>query len=110
MAHDALGAHARDELGITEETSARPLQAAMFSATSFALGAGIPLLIAVFVPLSVIVPTVMATSLLLLFFLGGFAARAGGASVIVGSARVVFWGLIAMTVTAGVGYFFGAAV
>ena len=110
MAHDALGAHARDELGITEETSARPLQAAMFSAASFALGAGIPLIIAAFVPLAVVVPSVMVTSLLLLFILGGFAARAGGASIIVGSARVVFWGLIAMVVTAAVGYFFGAAV
>lgn len=110
MAHDALGAHARDELGITEGTSARPLQAALFSALSFALGAGIPLLVAAFVPHSVIVPTVMVTSLVLLFVLGGFAARAGGASVVVGSARVVFWGLIAMTVTAAVGYFFGASV
>ena len=110
MAHDALGAHARDELGITEETQARPLQAAMFSAASFALGAGIPLLVAAFVALSAIVPTVMVTSLVLLFVLGAFAARAGGASVLVGTARVVFWGLIAMSVTAGVGYLFGAAV
>ena len=110
MAHDALGAHARDELGITEETQARPLQAAIFSAASFALGAGIPLVIAAFVPLGWIVPTVMATSLLLLFFLGAFAARAGGASVVVGTARVVFWGLIAMSVTAAVGYLFGPAV
>jgi VIT1/CCC1 family predicted Fe2+/Mn2+ transporter len=110
MAHDALGAHARDELGITEGTQARPLQAAFFSAASFALGAGIPLLTAAFVSLNMIVPTVMITSLLLLFFLGGFAARAGGASVVVGTARVVFWGLIAMSVTAGVGYLFGTTV
>ena len=110
MAHDALGAHARDELGITEESAARPLQAAMFSAASFALGAGIPLVVAAFVPHSYIVPTVMITSLALLFVLGALAARAGGASVLVGTSRVVFWGLIAMTVTAVVGYFFGAAV
>lgn len=110
MAHDALGAHARDELGITEGTTARPLQAAIFSAASFALGAGIPLLVAAVAPMTVIVPIVMVASLLLLCFLGGLAARAGGASILVGSARVVFWGLIAMAVTAFVGYLFGTAV
>jgi VIT1/CCC1 family predicted Fe2+/Mn2+ transporter len=110
MAHDALGAHARDELGITEETAARPLQAAVFSAVSFALGAGIPLVTAVIVPLTVMVPVVMGMSLLLLFFLGGLAARAGGASMIVGGVRVTFWGLIAMALTTGVGYVFGTTV
>ena len=110
MAHDALGAHARDELGITSQTSARPLQAAMFSAVSFALGAGIPLIAAAVVPYSLTVPVVMVVSLVLLSFLGGLAARAGGASIIVGAVRVTFWGLIAMTVTSAVGYFFGAVV
>lgn len=107
MAHDALGAHARDELGITMETSARPLQAALFSAVSFALGAGIPLGAAALIPFSMTVPVVMALSLLLLAVLGGLAARAGGASIVVGSVRVTFWGLIAMTVTLAVGYYFG---
>jgi VIT1/CCC1 family predicted Fe2+/Mn2+ transporter len=110
MQHDALGAHARDELGITTETSAQPLQAAGFSAVSFALGAGIPLAAAAIVPYSMTVPMVMALSLILLAFLGGLAARAGGASIIVGSARVTFWGLIAMLVTSGVGYVFGPSV
>ena len=108
MAHDALGAHARDELGITVETSARPLQAAVFSAVSFALGAGIPLAAAALVPYTVTVPVVMVLSLLLLTALGGLAARAGGASMLVGAARVTFWGFIAMAVTTAVGYLFGA--
>ncbi len=107
MAHDALGAHARDELGITTETSARPLQAAVFSAVSFALGAGIPLGAAAVVPYSMTVPAVMALSLILLAVLGALAARAGGASISVGAARVTFWGMIAMTVTLAVGYYFG---
>jgi VIT1/CCC1 family predicted Fe2+/Mn2+ transporter len=107
MAHDALGAHARDELGITSETSARPLQAAIFSAVSFGLGAGIPLIAAAVVPYTIIVPIVMGLSLLLLAFLGGLAARAGGASILVGSVRVTFWGLIAMLITSAVGYLFG---
>jgi vacuolar iron transporter family protein len=110
MAHDALGAHARDELGITEGTAARPLQAAGFSAVSFALGAGIPLATAAVVPFTSVVPIVMVMSLVLLFVLGGLAARAGGASTLVGAVRVTFWGLIAMAVTAGVGYLFGATV
>ncbi len=109
MEHDALGAHARDELGITIEGSARPMQAALFSAVSFALGAGIPLAAAAVGPFRLIVPIVMVLSLVLLAFLGGLAARAGGASVLVGSARVTFWGLMAMTVTSLVGYFFAAA-
>src|SRR5215210_6001425 len=108
MEHDALGAHARDELGITEQGSAQPLQAAIFSAVSFALGAGIPLIAAAVGPFRLIVPIVMVLSLVLLAVLGGLAARAGGASIIVGSARVTFWGLIAMTVTSLVGYLFGA--
>jgi Uncharacterized membrane protein len=107
MAHDALGAHARDELGITSETSARPLQAAIFSAVSFALGAGTPLIAAAVVPYTMTVPVVMGLSLVLLAFLGGLAARAGGASILVGSVRVTFWGFIAMIVTSAVGYLFG---
>ncbi|MEO8650114.1 MAG: VIT family protein [Acidobacteriota bacterium] len=110
MEHDALAAHARDELGITAEGTARPLQAAGFSAVSFALGAGIPLIAAAVVPYTMTVPTVMGLSLLLLIFLGGLAARAGGASILVGSVRVAFWGLIAMIVTLVVGYLFGAIV
>ena len=110
MEHDALGAHARDELGITVETAAQPLQAAGFSAVSFALGAGIPLAAAVIVPYTMTIPVVMGLSLILLAFLGGLAARAGGASILVGAARVTFWGLIAMAVTSGVGYLFGASV
>jgi VIT1/CCC1 family predicted Fe2+/Mn2+ transporter len=92
MAHDALGAHARDELGITIETAARPLQAALFSAVSFALGAGIPLAAAAVVPYTMTVPIVMGVSLWLLAVLGGLAARAGGASIYVGVIRVTFWG------------------
>jgi vacuolar iron transporter family protein len=110
MAHDALGAHARDELGITEEGTARPFQAAVFSAVSFAIGAGLPLLTVALVPLTVAVPVVMGMSLLFLFALGIVAARAGGANVWIGAARVTFWGLIAMALTAGVGYIFGATV
>ena len=106
MAHDALGAHARDELGITEQTSARPLQAAGFSAASFAIGAGVPLAAAAMVPFNIVVPVVMAMTLLLLLFLGGLAARAGGASIVTGAIRVGFWGLLAMVVTTAVGYFF----
>lgn len=110
MEHDALGAHARDELGMTPGTAARPLQAAGFSAVSFALGAGIPLGIAAVVPYSLIVVVVIGFSLALLAVLGGVAARAGGASILVGAVRVTFWGLIAMLVTSIVGYLFGAAV
>jgi VIT1/CCC1 family predicted Fe2+/Mn2+ transporter len=110
MAHDALGAHARDELGITEGTTARPLQAAVFSAVSFAIGAGIPLLTTAIVPYTSVVLVVMVMSLLLLFGLGALAARAGGASIIVGASRVTFWGLIAMGLTTAVGYLFGASV
>jgi len=106
MSHDALAAHARDELGITTEGSARPLQAAAFSAASFAIGAGLPLVAAALAPYSMMLPIVMLISLVLLAVLGGLAARAGGASILVGSARVTFWGLIAMSVTTAVGYFF----
>jgi vacuolar iron transporter family protein len=107
MAHDALGAHARDELGISEALRARPIQAALASAGSFAVGAALPLLVTVMAPAAVLIPLVAGTSLLFLALLGGLAARAGGAGVIVGAMRVTFWGALAMVVTAGVGALFG---
>ena len=107
MAHDALGAHARDELGITETLSARPLQAALTSALSFAVGAAMPLLAAAAVPAATFIPTVSATSLAFLAILGGVAARVGGASVATGAMRVTFWGALAMVMTAAVGALFG---
>jgi VIT1/CCC1 family predicted Fe2+/Mn2+ transporter len=110
MAHDALGAHARDELGITETLSARPIQAALTSAASFAVGAAMPLLVAALAPQSDLIPLVSGTSLVFLALLGGLAARAGGAGVIVGAIRVTFWGALAMGVTAGVGALFRTLV
>ncbi|HZP86423.1 MAG TPA: VIT family protein [Burkholderiales bacterium] len=107
MAHDALGAHARDELGISETLSARPLQAAIASAVSFAVGAAMPLLVAAFVPLSSLIPSIAASSLVFLAALGGLAARAGGAPLMKGALRVTFWGALAMALTAGVGTLFG---
>jgi vacuolar iron transporter family protein len=106
MAHDALGAHARDELGISETLRARPIQAALASAGSFAVGAAMPLLVTAMVPAGLI-PLVSGTSLLFLALLGGLAARAGGAGVMVGAIRVTFWGALAMGLTAGVGALFG---
>jgi VIT1/CCC1 family predicted Fe2+/Mn2+ transporter len=107
MAHDALGAHARDELGISEALSARPIQAALASAGSFAVGAAMPLLVTAIAPESALIPLVSGTSLVFLTLLGGLAARAGGAGVTVGAIRVTFWGALAMAVTAGVGALFG---
>jgi VIT1/CCC1 family predicted Fe2+/Mn2+ transporter len=107
MAHDALGAHARDELGISETLSARPLQAALASAASFAAGAALPLLVTALVPSAGLIAAVCATSLAFLALLGGLAARAGGAGVAVGAMRVTFWGALAMGLTAGVGALFG---
>ena len=107
MAHDALGAHARDELGITETLSARPLQAALTSALSFAVGAAMPLVAAAVVPAATFIPIVSATSLVFLAILGGVAARVGGASVATGAMRVTFWGALAMAMTAAVGALFG---
>lgn len=107
MAHDALGAHARDELGISETFSARPIQAALTSAASFAVGAAMPLLAVAQVSASSLIPVVSVTSLVFLAILGGLAARAGGASVTVGATRVTFWGALAMALTAGVGALFG---
>lgn len=110
MAHDALGAHARDELGISEEMKARPVQAAVFSAISFAIGAALPLLIALLVTAAMLVPVVGVGSLVFLAVLGAIAARAGGANPWIGAARVTFWGAIAMAATALVGSLFGTTV
>jgi len=110
MAHDALGAHARDELGISESQRANPLQAAFTSAVAFLSGAALPLLSVVLVPVNTIVFVVPVTSLAFLAMLGGLAARTGGAPAIVGSLRVTFWGALAMGITYGVGRLFGAVV
>lgn len=107
MAKDALTAHARDELGLTEELAARPLQAAFASAATFAAGAAVPILAIVVAGPSVLI--VSAASLVCLVALGAIAARAGGAPALVGAARVGFWGALAMAVTAGVGRLFGVA-
>jgi VIT1/CCC1 family predicted Fe2+/Mn2+ transporter len=107
MAHDALGAHARDELGISPALTARPLQAAWASAASFAVGAAMPLVVTTIAPGSVLIPLVAGTSLLFLALLGALAAHAGGASLKLGAIRVTFWGALAMAATAGVGALFG---
>ena len=107
MDHDALGAHARDELGISETFRARPIQAALASAGSFAVGAALPLLVTVMAPAAGLIPIVSGTSLVFLALLGGLAARAGGAGVTMGAIRVTFWGALAMAVTAGIGSLFG---
>ncbi len=109
MAHDALGAHARDELGISPSFKARPIQAAMASAGSFAIGALMPLLVAALTPAAALIPLVSGTSLLFLALLGALAAHTGGAGVMVGAIRVTFWGALAMAITAGVGALFGTA-
>ena len=107
MAHDALGAHAHDELGISKAVAARPVQAALASAGSFATGAAMPLLVTAFAPENTLIPLVAGTSLAFLGLLGGLAAHTGGAGVTVGAMRVTFWGALAMAVTAGVGALFG---
>lgn len=107
---DALGAHARDELGITEMLRARPIQAALVSAISFAVGASVPIAAAWLAPSAWVAEATSATALVTLVILGGTAAYAGGASIAKGAMRVVFWGALAMAVTAGVGRLFGAAV
>jgi VIT1/CCC1 family predicted Fe2+/Mn2+ transporter len=108
--HDALGAHARDELGINSITAARPVQAALASAATFAVGAALPLLAVVISPDAAMIWTVSGTSLLFLAGLGALAARTGGAPVMKAAARVLFWGAIAMAITAAVGALFGAVV
>jgi vacuolar iron transporter family protein len=110
MAHDAIGAHARDELGISKTLSARPFQAAVASAASFAVGAGMPLLVTALAPKSSLIILVPGTSLLFLALLGALAAGAGGAGLTVGAIRVTFWGALAMGLTAGVGALFGTVV
>jgi len=109
MAHDALDAHMRDELGITTALKARPLQAALASAVTFAIGAALPLLAVLLVPQTWLIASVAVFSLIVLALLGGVAARAGGASVIAGALRVLVWGAAAMAITAGVGGLFGIA-
>jgi vacuolar iron transporter family protein len=109
MAHDAIGAHARDELGISENFTARPIQAALASAASFAVGAAMPLLTAALASETALIPVVSGTSLLFLALLGGLAARVGGARVTVGAMRVTLWGALAMGLTAAVGALFGTA-
>jgi len=110
MAHDALGAHARDELGISEVVTAKPIQAALASAASFAVGAAMPLVTTWRAPVGRVIPLVIAGSLLFLALLGGLAARTGGAPIIRGAIRVTFWGALAMAITAGVGRLFGTVV
>jgi VIT1/CCC1 family predicted Fe2+/Mn2+ transporter len=110
MAHDALGAHARDELGITETSAARPLQAAGFSAVSFAAGAGVPLAAAALTPQATMIAVVVMVCLVLLFILGAIAARAGGANIWIAAARVLFWGAFAMAATWAIGYAVGTSV
>ena len=110
MAHDALGAHARDELGISEALGARPIQAALASAASFAVGAAMPLLVTALVPEPRLIVFVPGASLMFLALLGALAAGAGGAGVMVGAIRVTFWGALAMGLTAGVGALFGTVV
>lgn len=110
MAKDALGAHARDELGISDTLSARPVQAALASAGTFAIGAAMPLLLVLLVPTSTLVWTVSGSSLFFLALLGSLAAHAGGSSVWRSTARVTFWGALAMALTAGVGAWFGATL
>jgi VIT1/CCC1 family predicted Fe2+/Mn2+ transporter len=110
MAHDALGAHARDELGISEALAARPVQAALASAASFVAGAVLPLVVAAVVPTALLTMVVAGSSLVFLAGLGVLAARTGGAPVVAGAWRVTFWGALAMALTAGVGALFGTAV
>jgi VIT1/CCC1 family predicted Fe2+/Mn2+ transporter len=109
MAHDALAAHARDELGISETLTARPMQAALASAASFTAGAALPLLVVLMVPGGALTWGVAASSLGFLAALGAVAARMGGAPAATGAWRVAFWGALAMVVTAGIGALFGTA-
>ena len=109
MAHDALGAHARDELGLSAISTARPMQAGLASASTFAVGAALPLLIVLWAPTATLMWAVSGSALLFLALLGSLAARAGGASVMTAATRVTFWGALAMALTAGVGALFGVA-
>ena len=110
MAKDALGAHAREELGISEVTTARPVQAALTSAATFSVGAALPLLTVVVSPANWLIPLVSFASLVFLGFLGAVGAKAGGADVVRATVRVTFWGALAMALTAGIGALFGTVV
>lgn len=110
MAKDALGAHARDELGISEVTTARPIQAALASAAAFSVGAAMPLAMVLIAPTARLVPIVSIASLLFLALLGAVGAKAGGANALKASVRVTFWGALAMALTAGIGAVIGTAV
>jgi VIT1/CCC1 family predicted Fe2+/Mn2+ transporter len=110
MAKDALGAHARDELGISEITTARPIQAALASAAAFSVGAAMPLLMVIVSPATALIPVVSAASLGFLALLGAIGAKAGGANILRGTVRVTFWGALAMALTAGIGKLFGTVV
>jgi VIT1/CCC1 family predicted Fe2+/Mn2+ transporter len=107
MDHDALGSHVRDEIGLSESASAQPVQAALFSAGTFTIGAALPVLMVWVVPESQLIAVVAGSSLIFLASLGALAARAGGASMSIGATRVAFWGALAMALTAGVGRVFG---
>lgn len=110
MAKDALTAHARDELGISEVTAARPIQAALTSAATFAVGAAMPLAMVLLMPRSLLVVGVSIASLIFLALLGGVGARAGGANIVRATVRVTFWGALAMALTAGIGSIFGTVI
>jgi vacuolar iron transporter family protein len=110
MAHDALGAHSRDELGISDSTAAQPVQAAMASAATFAVGAALPLMVVLVAPKTLLIQAIVVSSLVFLAVLGALAARAGGSSVITAARRVTFWGALAMAITYSVGSWFGVAV
>jgi VIT1/CCC1 family predicted Fe2+/Mn2+ transporter len=110
MVHDALGAHARDELGLNEMTMAKPIQAALASAASFAAGAALPVLLVAFTPIAVMIPVVAVSSLVFLAILGSIAAKAGGASMLTGAVRVTFWSALAMAATALIGHLVGTVV
>jgi VIT1/CCC1 family predicted Fe2+/Mn2+ transporter len=107
MARDALAAHARDELGLSDTHTARPVQAALASAATFAVGAALPLLTALVTPPSILIPLVAGSSLVFLAIMGGLAARVGGANIVIGAGRVTFWGALAMAATAIVGTMYG---
>ncbi|MEI2386483.1 VIT family protein [Breoghania sp. JC706] len=110
MAADALGAHARDELGISDITTARPLQAAFTSAVTFSIGAALPLAVVLLSPSAWVIPAVMVSTLVFLAGLGALGALAGGAGIVRPTIRVTFWGAVAMALTAGIGALFGAVV
>jgi VIT1/CCC1 family predicted Fe2+/Mn2+ transporter len=110
MVHDALGAHARDELGLSQHTTARPIQAALTSAATFSVGAVLPLAVVVVAPGSLLVALVSGSALVGLALLGGIGARVGGAGIVKAVLRVTFWGAFAMGLTAGIGHLFGTVI